>query len=93
MEIKIEINEDEGKLVSAFGSKIALGLGTTVQNTIRLSCENRKAIPIGIRELVIDQLELHLCFFYAFLYCFKCRSDAFIHILLNILTHFEFNST
>ena len=36
---------------------------------------------------------MSLCFFYAFLYYFKCKSDPFIHILLNMKTHFEFDPT
>ena len=38
--IKIKINEAEEKLVITFAPKIALGIGTAVQNTIPLSCEN-----------------------------------------------------
>ncbi|KAA0056379.1 hypothetical protein E6C27_scaffold186G001230 [Cucumis melo var. makuwa] len=60
--IKIEINEEEGKPVTTFGPKIALGIGTAVRNTIPLSCENWKAVPMGVRELVIDWLETHFEF-------------------------------
>ena len=58
--IKIEINEEEGKPVTTFAPKIALGIGTAVRNTIPLSCENWKAVPMGVRELVIDRLEVRL---------------------------------
>ncbi|TYJ99687.1 hypothetical protein E5676_scaffold562G00810 [Cucumis melo var. makuwa] len=55
--IKIEINEEEGKPVTTFAPKIVLGIGTAVRNTIPLSCENWKAVPMGVRKLVIDRLE------------------------------------
>ncbi|KAA0040145.1 transposon protein, putative, CACTA, En/Spm sub-class [Cucumis melo var. makuwa] len=60
--IKIEINEEEGKPVTTFAPKIALGIGTALRNTIPLSCENWKAVPMGVRELVIDRLETHFEF-------------------------------
>ena len=71
--IKIEINEEEGKPVTSFAPKIVLGIGTAVRNTIPLSCENWKAVPIDVRELVIDRFEVRLCFFYAFLYYFNVK--------------------
>ncbi|KAA0054757.1 uncharacterized protein E6C27_scaffold437G00350 [Cucumis melo var. makuwa] len=55
--IKTEINEEEGKPITTFAPKIVLSIGTAVRNTIPLSCENWKAVPMGVRKLVIDRLE------------------------------------
>ncbi|KAA0032076.1 transposase [Cucumis melo var. makuwa] len=60
--VKIEINEEEGKPVTTFAPKIALGIGTAVRNTILLSCENWKAIPMDVKELMIDRSETHFEF-------------------------------
>lgn len=81
--IKIEIKEEEGKPVTGFVPKIALSI-LQFETLFHFSCENWKTISIGVRELVIDRLGVRLCFFYAFLYYFKCKSGSFIHILLNM---------
>ncbi|KAA0036786.1 CACTA en-spm transposon protein [Cucumis melo var. makuwa] len=54
--VKIEISEEEGKPVTTFAPTIALDIGTAVRNTIPLSCENRKAVPMDVKELVIDRI-------------------------------------
>jgi len=64
--IKIDIDDDVGKPVCTFATKFALAIGTLVRNTIPLKCDTWRVVPIGVRELVIDRLEVSLCFFYAF---------------------------
>ena len=51
--IKIEIDEEEGKPVTAFAPKNELSFGIAVRNTIPFSCENSKVVSTGVRELLI----------------------------------------
>ncbi|KAA0062811.1 transposon protein, putative, CACTA, En/Spm sub-class [Cucumis melo var. makuwa] len=53
------------------------GIGTAVRNTIPLGCENLKVVPMGVRELVIDRLEMQNTFreFRADLHKYYCEFD------------------